>query len=84
MTKVVSLNGDAVVEAAGEPSPALIARLEDLLEQARSGEVQGIAYAALHADRLASFAVAGRVGGYAMMGALTMAQDALVRVNGED
>jgi hypothetical protein len=70
MSNVVSISGDRVPQA-GEPNPRLVESLEDLLERARSGEVQGVAYAALDRDNLAHWCCGGLVGCYSVLGALT-------------
>lgn len=62
-------NGDPVI-ATAEPRESVIKELEDLLERARSGEVQGVAYAALHSDGLASWGIFGAQGPYSMVGAV--------------
>ncbi len=76
MSNVKALFGNEVPQAR-EPKPDLIEALEELLEMARSGEVQGVAWAALHADRLASWRVAGAPVCYPTIGALAAMQTAL-------
>lgn len=46
MDKIVSLTGRALTNTAADP--AIIARLEDALARARSGDIIGIAIAELH------------------------------------
>lgn len=76
MSEIVSLYGQTVpqerVVRAG-----VVEALERALEQARSGEVQGIALAMLHADGLGSYALCGCVGAYSLLGAATAVRDAL-------
>ena len=77
--KIVSLRGGTVL--GGEPSDTLVGYLEDLLEQARSGHVVGIAGATVEASGVASYTVVGRVGGFGLSGALACAQQVLCEVN---
>lgn len=77
--KIVSLRGGTVL--GGEPSDALVEYLEDLLEQARSGHVVGIAAATVESSGVASYAVVGRVGGFGLSGALACAQHLLCETN---
>ncbi len=51
--KVLGLDGQPSI-AAREVDEQLVAGLEELLEQAKSGEVQGVAYAATFWDKTAS------------------------------
>jgi hypothetical protein len=76
MTEVVSLFG-TVVPQERRPMETVIEALEKALEMAKAGEVQGIACTLLHADGLASYALCGVVGTYAMLGAATALRDAL-------
>ncbi len=46
--KVVSLNGDPIYS--GEPNPDVVATLEEILEEARSGEVVAIAVVKIYRD----------------------------------
>lgn len=83
---VVSLRGGQlpatpVPAALPEPSEALIAYLEDLLRQAKTGEVVGAAFATLDHDHSTSYSVVGRVGGYAMLGAIECARQVLLDIN---
>lgn len=61
-----------------------ITALEAALDAARSGEVVGIAIAMLDYKGMGSFAMAGRIGGYSMIGALEMAKAELIAVNWDD
>ncbi len=64
-----------------EPNATCIAVLEGWLEMARSGEVVGVALVGLCHDGASRYAVAGKCGGYGMIGALEMARADLVEVN---
>lgn len=68
MSNVKALYGGVVI-AAREPNEELIAALERWLDAARSGEVQGMGFVALHADMVSSRDIAGVLGGYGMIGA---------------
>ena len=77
---VVSLGGGPILDNR-EPSEALIAHLEDLLERARSGEIMGMAAATLYRDRTTAYSVVGAIEGFSMVGALEMAKMALISVD---
>ena len=77
--KIVSMRGGSVL--GGEPSDTLVKYLEDLLEQARSGHVVGIAAATVEASGVASYSIVGRVGGFGLSGALACAQHLLCETN---
>jgi hypothetical protein len=77
---VVSLTGDPVPGADLEPNAGAIALLEDLLERARAGEVIGVGAVTLHSDRLTSWHLSGRCGGYGMVGAASMLHLAVAAV----
>jgi hypothetical protein len=64
-----------------EPNDTCIEAIRKLLEMAESGEVVGIAVAALDKDGCGRWELAGRVGGYSMLGALEIARAELVDVN---
>jgi hypothetical protein len=76
---VVSLWGQPV--GVREPSPALVQELERLLEAARSGEIIGGGFVLLHADATASWVMAGRMGGFSVLGALEMVRAELIETN---
>lgn len=78
MTRVVSLYGGPTGERA--PVDNCVLALEELLAKARAGEVVGVAVACLHFDRLASYHVAGQVGGYGIIGALEVAKVDLLEI----
>ena len=76
--KVISFNGSITpATRMGEPNGYAVAAARTLLEQAESGEVVGVLLVKLHGDGLASFATAGVIGGYALVGAT---QCALLRL----
>jgi hypothetical protein len=58
--------------------------LESALEAARSGEIVGVAIAMLDHKAVGSYSIAGRIGGYSMIGALEMAKAEIVAVNWDD
>jgi hypothetical protein len=58
--------------------------LEAALEAARSGEVVGVAVAMLDCRGMGSYSVAGRIGGYSVIGALEMAKAEIVAVNWDE
>ena len=60
--------------------------LEEMLDLAKKGEIKGFAMVPMWHDNTASYLLMGRVGGYAMLGALNMIQAHLVETNmaGED
>lgn len=67
--KVVAFNGGEVLSA-GIPRPDVIDELEKLLEAARAGQVQAVVFAALEADGLSRWNMAGLLGGsHALVGA---------------
>ena len=80
---VVSLNGGLTGER--KPSRACVEQLRYLLQAAESGQVIGIAVAALNCDGVAEYRVAGKVGGFSMIGAMDCAKVELLKINmGED
>ena len=84
MSKVVAMRGGPVV-AEATPNAPVISLLEEYLERARSGDVQGVVFASLHSDDLCSYSCAGAIGGsYGLVGAVTMALDNLVAITRRD
>ena len=67
--KVVSLGGSAIPQP-GSPNDVVIKVLERYLEEARNGEIAGIAVCALHSDRAASYHTGGFLDAYSILGAL--------------
>lgn len=63
MTNVSPIRPDLADKAImpNEPDPILVKFLEELLEEARSGQIQGIVWAALHPGDLTSYGRAGLV-----------------------
>ena len=61
-----------------------VAALEEALQAARSGEVVGVIIARVHYDNLSSYHIAGRMGGYSIIGALEMAKTELIVLHAED
>jgi hypothetical protein len=51
------------------PQESLIDALNELLERAKSGELQGAAVALVDKDGQGGFCIAGVIGGYAILGA---------------
>ena len=68
MTEVIAIFGGPTGQP--EPNTNTIDVLEKYLEMARSGEIIGVAVAALCADGLARYHIGGMIGGYSMLGAL--------------
>lgn len=79
--KVVSLRGQPTGER--KVNANAVAAAQRLLEQAQAGEVIGVAVVTLHYDSAAAFDMAGKLGGYSMLGACDMVHDLLVEVNKE-
>lgn len=76
--KVTSLFGGPTGERV--VSEAAVAALDEWLERALSGEIVGFAIAVLHHDGLGAFELAGRVGGYSMLGALDAAHARVLEI----
>lgn len=76
--KVTSLFGGPTGERT--VNELAVAALEEWLAKARSGEIVGVAVAALHCDGLGSCQLAGRVGGYSMLGALDDAHSQVMEI----
>lgn len=68
MAEVVSLSG-APEPSARIPQASLIAHLEDLLEQARSGELQGMGTVQMDHLGRAAWSASGLRGSFSLMGA---------------
>lgn len=64
-----------------EPNLALIKYLENLLDRARSGDLQGIVTVGMDADGLAAYGLIGSCGGFAMQGALTLVSTLVAEIN---
>lgn len=72
---VSALHGGEIIRPT--PNSGCVAKLRELLEQAENGEIVGITCASLHGDGTASYTIAGMVGPYAMLGAVSMAESEL-------
>jgi hypothetical protein len=81
---VVALRGMFQPEAPAAVDDRLIEELERVLAAVRSGEIIGMAGAFLHKDKAATYAFAGLVGTYSMVGGLECAKERLVRIATRD
>ena len=63
-----------------EPNATCIEALREWLAMAEAGEIVGVAIAGLCADHMSRYAVAGKVGGYGLIGAVEMAKADLLEV----
>lgn len=81
--KVVSLTG-APVGDSREPVPACVECVEDVLDRARSGEIVGLATVILNHDGVVGWHMAGRVGGYGMVGAAELIKTLLLETARDD
>lgn len=82
MSNVTSLNGGP--SGVREVNEHLIEVLEGILERARAGEAVGGAIILLHYDSASSWMLAGRVGGYSMLGACSAVKHALLELEFSD
>ncbi len=82
-SKIVSLGGAEFADSR-EPNSHLIEALEGALERARSGETIGCALVELYNDRAAGSRVAGRFGGYSMLGAMEMVRMDIIEANRDE
>jgi hypothetical protein len=81
--KIVPIrDGLAVDPPAGTADPAVIKEIEGLLEQAKSGELIGLAYVSLHPGDTTVYFRVGRIT-RAVMGALTIMQYAMAKADTE-
>jgi len=78
--KVVSLRGEPIYQ--GSPQPDVITELEQLLEQARSGEVVGLAVALAYRDGTSSCGWGGIVSISVVGQCFSVAQRILRELNG--
>jgi hypothetical protein len=62
-----------------KPNREVIEELERLLDQAKAGEIVGLAGSFLHRDKVVSFAYAGMVAGFGMIGGLECLKETLLR-----
>jgi NO-binding membrane sensor protein with MHYT domain len=69
--------------AAAEPRSDVVDRLERALERAKSGDIQGVQIAIMHADGMVSLLRAGTCN-YAMVGILTAAASEMALALNDD
>jgi hypothetical protein len=81
MSNVKSLYGNPI--GLREVNETALKEAQELLEAVQSGEVVGLAIVRLHYDDLSSYRIAGRCGGYGMIGALEHVKTAIMRINEE-
>lgn len=77
---VVSLGGHGTV-VVKEPNQIVISLLERMLQEARAGEIVGLACAYHGPDWCAGYSIAGYAGGYSMLGAMQCAVAELSDIN---
>ena len=70
MTKVLSIYGGPVGEH--EVNETCVEQIEEWLEMAKSGQIVGICLVGLGYDNLAQYTIAGKIGGYGLVGATHM------------
>lgn len=80
---VIGMRGD-ITPYAGVPRQGVIDVLTELLERAKSGDLQAIAAAWTDRDGSGNFQYTGCLGGYSMIGALAIMNQRLVEIAGED
>jgi len=82
-TKIVPLFGEAAQPPVlkKEPHQGVITALEQLLQEARAGDIVGLAYAYHGTEFRAAYGVVGFVGGYSMQGALRCAENEISDLN---
>ena len=80
-SNVVSLHGGPTGER--KPSPMCIEAIEEVLELAKAGEITGVAIASVYFDGRSDYRLSGFVGGYGLLGAVTMLQADIVAINQE-
>lgn len=73
MSEVVGINSGATIAHPGAPDPELVARLERLLQMAKAGEINGIAYAGLCWDGSTIYNTYGRMAP-ALLGGIELAR----------
>lgn len=78
---VTYIRGARPDDSGSEPRPALVEYLEELLERARSGDLQGIVTVGSDADGYASYGLVGACGGFSMQGALACVSTLVAEVN---
>lgn len=75
MKKVISINGGVIH---GEPNPKVVALLEEVLEQARKGEITAVAIATLAPDGCADSNWAHQAEYFSLIGAVARLQHRLL------
>jgi hypothetical protein len=70
VTKVLSIYGGPVGEH--EVNETCVEQMEEWLEMAKSGQIVGICLVGLGYDNLAQYTIAGKIGGYGLVGATHM------------
>lgn len=84
MAEVVAIRKGLTLEPpAGTVNADIVKELQELLDKANCGEITGLAYATLHPGDVTLYSKAGRIT-RGMMGALTLLQYSLARVDYED
>lgn len=78
--KVVSIDGSEVPETR-VVRESVVETLEEMLERAKSGDIQGIACSFVDSDRCCQYVVAGVVGGYGMIGSTSVMKQDLIDIN---
>lgn len=78
--KIVAIHNGRPLPEPGKPNDACVRELEKLLDQARAGEVVGLAGGILYADRAAGFCLIGDCGGYSQLGALEVVRKRLLGI----
>ncbi len=75
---VVALRGALLPKPKPEVNERLVQELTRLLDEARSGDIVGMAGTYLHKDRRASYSFAGTVGTFSLIGGLECAKERLL------
>jgi hypothetical protein len=81
--KIVSIFGGNVTveEAPKQVYAGLVRRLEEILEEAKRGDIVGAGIVTLDPRNLAEYTLVGSIGGYGMLGALEMVKSHLIEIN---
>lgn len=83
MTDVVPIRAGLLPPSTGEADPNVVKQLAELLEAAKSGEIIGFTYAALHPGEVTSFHRSGR-NTRGMIGALVLLQHDMCKTDLEN
>ena len=81
--KITPLFADAFPQPR-EPSPVCVAELERLLAAAKVGEIVGVVATVQHHDGFSAYSIAGKIGSYSLIGAMTAGLHRLLRLDEED